>query len=79
MILKTQTFQIYGMPQKQFLEGNSKQYRLFSEKKKNLKSTTYPNLKELEEETKPKVRREEIIMIREEINKIEIQKQEENR
>ena len=33
-------FKIYGMPQKQFLEGSSQQYRPSSKKKKNLKSTT---------------------------------------
>ena len=45
MIMKTQPFKIHGMPQKQFLEGSSYQYRLSSKKKKNLKLTTYTDLK----------------------------------
>ena len=40
MIMKTQPFKIYGIPQKRFLEGSSQQYRPFSKKKKNLKSIT---------------------------------------
>ena len=38
IIMKTQPFKIYGMPQKQFLEGSSQGYRPSSKKKKNLKS-----------------------------------------
>ena len=76
MIMKTQPPKIYGMPQKQCSEGNSQQYRPSSKKKKNLKSTThYVNELEKEEQEKSKVsRRKEIIKIKEEINKIEIQK-----
>ena len=41
MIMKTQPFKIDGMPQKQFLEGSSQQYRPSQKKKnKNLKSTS---------------------------------------
>jgi len=72
------SFQIYGMPQKQCLERSSRQYGPSSkkEKKSQIDNLTH-HLKELEkeEQTKPKVsRRKEIIKIREEINKIEIQK-----
>ena len=63
------------MLQKQRLEGSSQQYRPSSKNKIHLKSTTH-HLNELEkDQTKPKViRRKEIIKIRGEINKIEIQK-----
>ena len=40
MTMKTQPFKIYGMLQKQFLEGSIQQNRPSSKKKKNLKSTT---------------------------------------
>ena len=75
--MKAQPLKIYGMSQKQCSEGNSQQYRPSSKKKKNLKSTTH-NVNELEkeEQEKSKVsRRKEIIKIKEEINKTEIQKQ----
>ena len=63
------------MPQKQCSEGNSQQNRPSSKKKKNVKLTHHINELEKEGQTKPKVsRRKEIIKIREEINKIEIQK-----
>ena len=64
--------------QKHCLEGNSQQYR--SSSKKNKKSqinnlTQHLNELEKEEQTKPKgSRRKEIIKIRGEINKTEIQK-----
>ena len=73
MTLKTQPLKIYGMLQKQCLEGRSQQYRPSSEKKKNLKSTTHC-LNELEKEEQAKPKRKEIIKIKEEISKIEIQK-----
>ena len=78
MKMEIQSFKIYGMPQKQLLEGSSQQYRTFSKKeeKSQINNLTY-HLKELEkeEQTKPKVsRRKEIIKIKEEINKIETQK-----
>ena len=38
MIVKTQPFKIFGMLQKQCLEGNSDQYTLSSKKKKKEKS-----------------------------------------
>ena len=77
MVIKTQPFKIYEMLQKQFLEGSSEQYRPSSEEKKNLKFITTHHLKELEKEgqIKPKAsRRKELIKIRKEINKTEIQK-----
>ena len=37
---ENKTIQIYGMLQKQYLEGTSQQYRPSAKKKKNLKSTT---------------------------------------
>ena len=67
------------MLQKQFLEGSSQPHEpsLKKEEKSQINILTY-HLKELEKEepTKPRViKREEIIKIREEISKIEIQKQ----
>ena len=52
MIMKTQPLKIYGMPQKQVLEGRSQQYRPCSKKKRRLKSTTY-HLKELDKDGVP--------------------------
>ena len=59
MIMKTQPFKIYGMPQKQCSRGKFIAIQAFLIK---------------DEKIKPKVCiRKEIIKIREEINKIEIQ------
>ena len=72
--MKTQPFKIYEMPQMQCLVGTSRQYRLASKKKKNLKSKFNLPSKSIkkEEQTKPKVsRRKEILKIREEINRDE--------
>ena len=72
MIMKTQPFKIYGMLQKKFIV-----IQVFLKKEKShINNLTY-HLKELEkeEQTKPEVsRKKEIITIREEINKREIQK-----
>ena len=38
--MKTQTYKIYGIPQKQFLEGSSQQYRPSSKKKQEKSQTT---------------------------------------
>ena len=76
MIMKTQPLKIYGMQQKQFLGTFiAIQAFLCKEVKSQIDHLIY-HLKELEkEQRKPKVsRRKEIIKIREEINKIEIQK-----
>ena len=71
-------FKSNGMPQKQCIVGNSSQYRPSSKKKKKSQVnnvTHHLNELEKEEQTKLKVsKRKEIIKIREEINKIEIQK-----
>ena len=79
MIMKTQPLKIYGMPQKQCSEGNSQQYRPSSKKKKKSQIDNLTHrLNEIdkEEQTKRRViRRKKIIMVREEINKIEIKKQ----
>ena len=51
MTMKSYPFKIYGILQKQFLEGSSEQYRLSSKNKKNLNNQTnkrykwYPNWK----------------------------------
>ena len=71
-------FKIYGMPQKQILEVSSEQYMPSLKRKSQINNTAY-YLKELEkeEQTKPKISKKKgggIIKIREEINKIEIQK-----
>ena len=76
--MKTQPFKIYGMLQRQCLEGSSYNNTGLPQKeeKSQINNLTH-HLKELEkdEQTKPKVnRRKEIIKISEEINKIEIQK-----
>ena len=76
VIMKTQPLKIYRMVQKQCSEGHSWQHKLKQEKKNQIDNLTH-NLNELEkeEQMKPKVsRRKETIKIREEINKIEIQK-----
>ena len=78
MKMKTQPFKIYGMPQKQFLEGSSQQYRPSSKKKEEKSQINYLTYhpKELEkEQTKRKFsRRNKTLKIRKEINKIEIKK-----
>ena len=66
------------MSQKQLLEGRFIAIQAFlkkEEKPQTENSTQHPKGDEKEEQTKPKVsRRKEIIKIREEINKIDIQK-----
>ena len=42
MTMKTQPYKIYGMQQKQFLEGSSQLYKPSSKKKKNLKQPNLP-------------------------------------
>ena len=77
MTMKTQPFKIYGMPQKEFIgKFIAIQAFLKKEEKSQINNLTYhPKELEKEEQTKPKVSiRKEIIKIREEINKIEIQK-----
>ena len=75
--MRTQPFKIYGMPQKQ-CSGKFIAIQAFPKKqeKSQIDNLTH-HLNELEkgEQTNPKViRRREIIKIREEVNKIEIQK-----
>ena len=78
MIMKTQQLKIDGKPQKQCSEGNSQQYRPSSKKEERSQIdnlTLHLNELEKEEQKRPKVsRRQEIIKIKEEIDKIEIQK-----
>ena len=64
------------MSQEQCSEGNSQEYKPSSKKEKSQADNLTHHLNELEkEQTKPKIsRRREIMKIREEINKIEIQK-----
>ena len=77
MITKTQQLKIDGMLQKQCSEGSSQQYKPSSKKegKSKIDNLTH-HLNEFEkEQTKPKVNsRKEIIKIKEEIKKMEIQK-----
>ena len=77
-ITKTQPLKIHGMPQKQCSEGNWKRYGPSSKKEERSQIdnlTLHLNELEKEEQKRPKVsRRKEIIKIREEINKIEIEK-----
>ena len=78
MTMKTQPFKIYRVPQKAVLcrKFTAIQAFLKKEKKSQIDNLTHHlNELEKEEQTKPKVsRRKEIIKIKEEINKIEIQK-----
>ena len=81
MIMNTEPLKIYGMLQKQCLEGNSQQYRPSSKKKKKKKEnsqidnlTHHLNESEKNKQNPEVHRRKEIIKIREEINKIEMQK-----
>ena len=76
MIMKTQPFKIYDMLQKQFLRTLIVIKAFLRKEEKSQINHLTNHLKELEkEQTKPKVsRKKEIIKIREEINKIEIQK-----
>ena len=74
--MKTQSYKIYEMQQKQISEESSQQSRPSSEKKKGRKIPnkilTY-HLKELEKEKKQNLKTAEgIIKIREEVNKTDI-------
>ena len=42
MIMKTQQFKIYGMPQQQFLEGSSQQYRPSLKRKSSNRQLNLP-------------------------------------
>ena len=72
--MKTQPYKIYRMQQKQFLEVHSSTG--FPQKTRKISNNlTYHKELEKEEQTKPKVsRRNEIIKIREEINKRHLKK-----
>ena len=75
MIMKeAQPFNIYGIPQKQYVQGSS-QWHAFLKKEENSQIDNSPPKWIRKRRTKktPKVRRrKEMIKIREEINKIEI-------
>ena len=76
MIMKTQAIQNLRVAEKAVLKGKFIVKQAFIKKEENsqIYNLTH-HLKELEEQIKPKLgRRKEIIKIREEINKIEIQK-----
>ena len=77
MIIEAQQFKIYGKLQKQFLKEihSSTGLAQKGEKSQIYKLNHHLNELEKEEQTNPKINRmKEIINIREEINKIEIQK-----
>ena len=82
MTMKTQPYKIYGMAQKQFLEGCAQQSgppktnKNQALPKQTKISTLSTNKRIRKEKTKPNVSRsKEIIQIREEMNKIEFKKQ----
>ena len=76
--MKAQPFKIYGMPQKQGSERNSQQHRPSSKKEERSQIdnlTHHLNELEKQKQKRPEVsRRKDIIKIKEEINKIEIEK-----
>ena len=75
MKMEIQHCKIYGTQPKYFFKGSLQQYRPTSGNKKNLKKSNIIPKGTIKRKAKPKVsRRKEIIKIREEINKIEIQK-----
>ena len=71
---KSKSFKLYGMPQKQCLEG-SWAFLKKEEKSQIINLTQHLNELGKKEQTKPKVsRRKELMKIREEMNEIKIQK-----
>ena len=76
MTMKAQPHKIYGMQQKQLLQGSSQQYNAFfkTQEKSQITSILTHHPKECEkEQTKPQASRsKQTLKIREEINKIEI-------